>query len=461
MEKAPRKDNEDERLKSLRDLNILDTPPDEKLDIIAKIATKLLNVPISTISLVDADREWYKSAVGLTKKEESRDNSLSSHALYSEEPFVVPDTTKDPRFSDNPLVIGEEGIRSFAAVPILSKINKMPIGTFCVEGKEPKNFTPEDIAIIKGLAHWAEKEINNGNTIGLENRQSVHQIQDSEMRDRFFSSVLENSQDAIYTKDFNGIITSWNPASEKVFGYSAQEIIGKSVRLLVPEHHDDIDQILEKVRSGQKIDNYETVRRRKDGELIHVALSISPILEGNSKPVGIAVIARDVSRTFNTYRSPDYFSYIMTNMLDGIIATGVDGTINFWNKGSEAIYEIPSQEAQGKNLFETFEEWKQEMQDKVKAASENHSIPDFEKEHIQKNGNKVNLLISISPVFNRDNKIIGIVILSRDITKIKKVNQELIDRQKELDRVNKIMVDRELKMIELKKEIERLTQQNP
>jgi len=114
--------------------------------------------------------------------------------------------------------------------------------------------------------------------------------------DRHFAAIIESTHDAIISKDFDGIIQSWNPAAEKIFGYTAAEAIGKSVTMLIPEGHEDEEpKILARVRRGEKIDHYETVRKRKDGSLVNISLTISPIKDASGKLIGASKIARDVT----------------------------------------------------------------------------------------------------------------------------------------------------------------------
>jgi PAS domain S-box-containing protein len=109
-------------------------------------------------------------------------------------------------------------------------------------------------------------------------------------------AVAETSQDAIVTKDLNGIITSWNKGAERVFGYASREVIGKPISILIPpERHDEEPSILERIRRGQRIEHYETVRQRKDGTLIDISLSVSPLADARGVIVGASKIARDIS----------------------------------------------------------------------------------------------------------------------------------------------------------------------
>jgi PAS domain S-box-containing protein len=109
-------------------------------------------------------------------------------------------------------------------------------------------------------------------------------------------AVAETSEDAIITKDLNGIITSWNKGAERIFGYEANEMIGKPVSLLIPaDRHDEEPSILERIRRGQRIEHYETVRRRKDGGVIDISLTVSPLADATGTIVGASKIARDIT----------------------------------------------------------------------------------------------------------------------------------------------------------------------
>ena len=110
------------------------------------------------------------------------------------------------------------------------------------------------------------------------------------------AAIIESSDDAIIGKTLDGIVTSWNPAAERMYGYSAAEVIGRSVSLLIPpERPDELQHILEKIRHGERVDHVETLRMRKDGRLIHVSLSVSPIMDATGEIVGASTIARDIT----------------------------------------------------------------------------------------------------------------------------------------------------------------------
>jgi PAS domain S-box-containing protein len=121
-------------------------------------------------------------------------------------------------------------------------------------------------------------------------------LRESEQRLRWFASIVESSEDAIVSKDTGGIITTWNKGAERLFGYTSDEIVGKPVTILFPpDRHEEERTILERINRGERIEHYETVRRRKDGSLVNVSLTVSPIKNAEGEIVGAAKIARDIT----------------------------------------------------------------------------------------------------------------------------------------------------------------------
>jgi diguanylate cyclase (GGDEF)-like protein len=158
MQKPGTPKDERDRLEDLRSLDILDTPPEERFDRLTRIANRLFDVPIALVSLVDEDRQWFKSSVGLPARETPRDISFCGHAILGDEIFVVNDTATDKRFFDNPLVSDDPLIKFYAGCPLTSQ-NGYKLGTMCLIDREPRGFTKQDRAILKDLAAMVEREI--------------------------------------------------------------------------------------------------------------------------------------------------------------------------------------------------------------------------------------------------------------------------------------------------------------
>jgi diguanylate cyclase (GGDEF)-like protein len=149
---------EEARLKTLRSLDILDTPPEDRFDRLTRMAKRMFGVPIALVSLVDENRQWFKSCAGLDASETPRDISFCGHAILGNEVFIIPDATKDERFADNPLVLNEPNIRFYAGCP-LRALNGNKLGTLCIIDRKPRSLGEEDIEALQDLAAMVEREL--------------------------------------------------------------------------------------------------------------------------------------------------------------------------------------------------------------------------------------------------------------------------------------------------------------
>ncbi|KIF58045.1 sensor domain-containing diguanylate cyclase [Pseudomonas fluorescens] len=150
--------NEAVRVQVLQDLKLLDSAPEERFDRLTRLAKRLFNVPIALVTLVDKDRQWFKSCVGLGVTETPRDVSFCAHAILQDELLLVPDAREDERFHDNPLVIGDPNIRFYAGYP-LTVPNGNKMGTLCLIDTRPRDLDEEERALLRDLAGMAEQEL--------------------------------------------------------------------------------------------------------------------------------------------------------------------------------------------------------------------------------------------------------------------------------------------------------------
>ena len=156
------------RLTALRRYRILDTQPERAFDDLTLLASQICGTPIALISLVDADRQWFKSRVGLSIAETSRSVSFCTHVIQQRDLFVVPDARKNATFRDSPFVTGENGIRFYAGAPLVTP-DGYALGTLCVLDKVPRTLTPEQIEALEALRRQAEAQLElRGNLIELE-----------------------------------------------------------------------------------------------------------------------------------------------------------------------------------------------------------------------------------------------------------------------------------------------------
>jgi len=163
---APTPPNEAERIAALYSLLILDTPPEQRFDSIVEFASREFDAPIALISLLDHERQWFKSAIGLGSVcETSRDISFCGHAIMRGDIMVVPDALQDARFADNPLVTGPPGIRFYAGAPLLLP-NGYALGTLCVIDTQPRDFDATDMAILSSLRQLVVQQLTGAEAAG-------------------------------------------------------------------------------------------------------------------------------------------------------------------------------------------------------------------------------------------------------------------------------------------------------
>lgn len=208
------------------------------------------------------------------------------------------DIRTDPRYGRNAPYFGmPEGhlpVVSYLAVPVISRSGEVQ-GGLLFGHDQPGIFTPESEEIVAAIAAHAAIAIDNARL--LQTAQGEIARRDlAERAAQQLVAIVESSEDAILAKDLDGVITNWNQAAERLFGYTAAEAIGRPVMMLIPlDRHDEEPTILGRIRRGERIDHYETVRRRKDGSLVEISLTVSPVKDQTGKIVGASKIARDIT----------------------------------------------------------------------------------------------------------------------------------------------------------------------
>jgi len=158
MIEAPLPPDEDDRLSTLRGMNILYTPAEDRIDRITRLACRLLNVPIALVSLVDSQCQWFKSVQGLEADDTPRAVSFCAHAILDSETLVVPNALEDPRFADNPLVAGKPLIRFYAGQPLVADDGSR-LGTLCIIDREPREPSADELETLRDLGGWVASEL--------------------------------------------------------------------------------------------------------------------------------------------------------------------------------------------------------------------------------------------------------------------------------------------------------------
>lgn len=309
--KIPLPKDEAERLQALKDYEILDTPAEEAFDRITRIASRVLQTPISVISLVDANRQWFKSRQGLDATETPREIAFCTHAILQEEVMVVTDATQDPRFKDNPLVTGDPKIRFYAGAPLRTRQGH-GIGTLCAIDRRPREITAEQSELLQDLAQLVIDEMElrlqgqrmlgelRAKEVALAELKSAHArileesnerrraeeaLNDREARTRV---IVDTVLEGIITIDDSGVIETVNPAACRTFGYESDEVIGKNVSMLMPEpfrgaHDGYIRNYLATGKAKIIGIGREVLGQHKDGSTFPMELSVAPMTVADRK----------------------------------------------------------------------------------------------------------------------------------------------------------------------------------
>jgi PAS domain S-box-containing protein len=241
------------------------------------------------------------------------------------------------------------------------------------------------------------------------------------------AAIVESSDDAIISKDLSGIVTSWNKSAERIFGYTADEMVGKPISVIIPpELLDDEKHILSKVRAGEQIDHFQTIRVHKNGKRIDISLTVSPIRDQHGKIIGAAKIARDISQEKRNAEAVVKLAAIVESSDDAIVSKDLNGIVTSWNKSAERIFGYRAEEIIGKPI--TLIIPRELLDDETRILSKirvGERIDHFQTVRVTRNGERIDVSLSISPIRDETGKIIGAAKIARDVTQHKKMEAAL------------------------------------
>ena len=220
MQKPETPKNESQRIEVLEALAILDTEPDPQLDFITKIVKERFNVSIALISLVDKNRQWFKSKQGLSAQETPRDISFCGHAIMQSEVFEVSNAIEDPRFTDNPLVLGPPNIRFYAGQPLIID-GGFRVGTLCIIDEKPRKLSQSEKDELQGFARLIQDQLNRKD---LESH-SKH--------------LLDQSIEGLFEIDTDYKFIYVNLFGANMLGYPREELLGSKLDLILPKKRFD------------------------------------------------------------------------------------------------------------------------------------------------------------------------------------------------------------------------------
>ncbi|MBI2914389.1 MAG: PAS domain S-box protein, partial [Firmicutes bacterium] len=241
-----------------------------------------------------------------------------------------------------------------------------------------------------------------------------------EERTALLASIVDSSEDAIIGKMLDGTITSWNRAAELMYGYAADEIIGKPVSILfAPDRPKEMDEILAKIRRGKRVDHYETLRRRKDGSLLHVSLTVSPIKNKDGKIIGASSIARDISERKRMdeqlQATSKYAMSLIEASLDPLVTISPEGKITDVNEATVKVTGVPRDRLIGTDFSDYFTE-PEKAREGYRQVFEEGFVTDYPLTIRHKDGRLIDVLYNASVYRDVRGNVLGVFAAARDVT---------------------------------------------
>lgn len=440
MKKNPIPENEIERLKALKAYSIMDTLAEKEYDAITQLASYICGTPIALVSLLDEERQWFKSSVGLEVRETPRDLSFCQYAIMGDEVYEINDAKENETFADNPLVTGNPNIRFYAGAPLQDE-NGLNLGSLCVIDTKPRILSQEQKEALKLLAHQV--------VLLFDSRKKNTDLINSQKE---FQNFFQLSKDLVCIANVNGHFYKVNPSFTDVLGYSKEELEGKPfLDFLHPEDIDKTFKEVEKLSNGHNTISFENRYRCKNGKYVLLSWNTSPDPDTGN----LYCIARDMTLEYQQkeelVKTSGELSAILNSTDFSIVSSGLDGIIKQFNRGAEKLLGYKSEEVVGKTNPSIFHLWDEVVKrtDDLKNELGKNITPGYDtfvikaKEqgvadsnewtYVKKDGSLIPIVLSVTAIKNSEGEVTGYLGISKDITKEKEAELNLISSNKLLD----------------------------
>ena len=373
MQPADLSPDETERLALLRTLDLLDTPAEPVFDRVVRLASRLLDVPMAAFSLVDAERQWFKSRVGIAAGETPRAHAFCAHTILQDEPLVVADARQDPRFSDNPLVTGAPDIRFYAGVPVRSS-GGLALGALCAIDAVPRKLDAEQRAVLVDLAAIIMREVQYRERLAAARTRLRHSDAVLDASEARFRSVIDIASVGIALTTPDGHWISVNRALCEILGYTEDELRGRGFA----EFTHDADRAEDAVQLGRlargEIDFLRRQKRylRKDGSPVWVEVDVKRKRDDAGRHEYDVAVIKDIhaqklaeeelarlhadleqrveARTRELGEREEELRSVIDNANDAYICLDRHGRVTAWNRQGEHTFGWRADEALGKPL---------------------------------------------------------------------------------------------------------------
>ena len=335
------------RLETLRGFGILDTAPEQVFDDLTELASQLCGTPMALVSMVDDERQWFKSRVGIDVCETSRSASFCAYAITAHDVFVVHDASADPRFADNPMVTGEPHVRFYAGAPLLTAAGHN-LGTLCVLDTVPRELTETQVGQLRVLARQVVSQLELRRQAGALRAEVAARTEAQAMvaaSERRFRALFEHSPVGIAECLMDGTIVRVNPHLTAMLGYAPAEIMGKRPTDLLADEAEVGRHVHDLATLTQGTSAYfsNRVYRRKDGSRLPALIGVAVSRDKDGEPQGMLATLVDMTAQVaaeealraarDEIAARQVFTEAVLDSIDtGIEACDATGTINVVNR---------------------------------------------------------------------------------------------------------------------------------
>jgi PAS domain S-box-containing protein len=262
----------------------------------------------------------------------------------------------------------------------------------------------------------------DGAVIGLVHvLRDVSERKQLELQALHLAALVQSSDDAIASKDLDGVVRSWNPAAERMFGYTPSEMVGQSIRVIIPsDRWSEEDDVLRRVREGQRVEHFDTVRCRKDGTLVPISLTVSPVRNTRGVIIGASSIARDITLQSTLERDRNRLGAIVDSSDDAIVSKDLNGVIQTWNRAAERMFGYSASEAVGQSITLIIPDDRLAEEGEVlRRIRSGKRIDHFETVRRRKDGTAIPISLTVSPVHDHAGRIVGASKVARDLSALR------------------------------------------
>jgi two-component system, OmpR family, sensor histidine kinase VicK len=247
------------------------------------------------------------------------------------------------------------------------------------------------------------------------------------------AAVVESSDDAILSEDLNGVIDSWNRSAAELFGYAEAEAIGQPIDIIIPDsERQAATRLSARVRAGESVGHFQTYRKRRGGQLVPVSLALSPIRAPEGEIVGVSTIARDISAQLIVEREAMRLAAIVDSSEDAIVSKDLNSIVQTWNAAAQRMFGYTAGEVIGRSIRIIIPPERQAEEDDVlDHVRRGIPVSHFETVRMRKDGSRIDISLTVSPIRNADGRVVGASKIARDIT----AHKELLRRLGEANRV--------------------------